>query len=154
MSRFVLARGDRAPAFTAETTDGTRSLDELLADGPLVLVFYVEDATPACTAQLGAFRDDYATVRELGATVLAVSADGMESHRAFADRAVLPFPLAADADLAIARAYGVVNLDDPQRTRRAVFVIGADGAILDARVPYQPSVGEQFAAMFGALGVG
>lgn len=146
--------GDRAPDFTVETTDGTRRLEALLADGPLVLVFYSEDATPACTTQLCAFRDDYDTLRDLGARVLAVSADDLESHHRFAERAEgLPFPLAADANLELARAYGVIDADDPRRSRRAVFVIGRDGAILEAIPHYQPTVPEQFASVFRALGL-
>jgi peroxiredoxin Q/BCP len=146
--------GGRAPDFTVDTTEGTRSLEALLTGGPLVLVFYSEDATPACTTQLCTFRDDYDTLRDLGATVLAVSADDIESHRSFEERVGgLPFPLAADANLEIARTFGVIDADDARRARRAVFVIGRNGAILEAIPHYQPTVPEHFAAVFRALGL-
>ena len=148
-----VAAGDQAPPFRVETTQGTRTLDELLADGPLVLAFYAEDATPTCTAQVCGFRDEHATLRELGANVLGVSADSLESHRRFLERlGGLPFPLAADLDLELARAYGVAD-DEGKRSRRAVFVIGADGVVLEANPNYQPQVMEQFAAVFRALGL-
>jgi peroxiredoxin Q/BCP len=145
------ARGERAPGFEAETTQGRVRLETLLHDGPLVLVFYVEDGTPACTAQLCAFRDEYQTLRELGARVLAVSTDGMGAHEAFARRNALPFVLATDVELQIARAYDVVD-EDGKHARRAVFVIGGDGTVLEALVPYQPGVADQFMAVFRALG--
>ena len=150
---MTIAAGERAPGFEVETTDGPVSLDSLLASGPLVLVFYVEDGTPACTAQLCAFRDEFATLRDLGAQVLGVSANGLGAHRQFAAHANLPFPLAADHDLALARAYGVVD-DDGRRSRRAVFVIGTDGVVALALVPYQPGVAGQFMAVFEALALG
>jgi peroxiredoxin Q/BCP len=148
-----IAVGDRAPSFIVETTEGFRTLDELIARGSLVLVFYVEDGTPACTAQLCAFRDEAETLAELGAQVLGVSTDDLRTHHAFAAHAALSFPLAADVDLALARAYGVLD-DSARRSRRAVFVIGRDGAVKAAVVPFQPAVGEQFQAVFEALGIG
>ena len=150
---MMVSAGDRAPAFSVETTDGARSLDELLADGALVLLFYTEDATPTCTAQVCGFRDEHEALRGLGANVLGVSADSLESHHRFVERiGGLPFPLAADAELALARAYGVVD-EEGKRSRRAVFVIGADGVVLEANPHYQPQVMEQFAAVFRALGM-
>jgi peroxiredoxin Q/BCP len=148
---MTIAAGDRAPSFTIETTEGTWTLEGLLVHGPLVLVFYVEDGTPACTAQLCAYRDEADTLALLGAQVLGVSSDGIEAHRAFAAREALPFPLAADVDLALARAYGVLD-DAGRRSRRAVFVIAQNGVVVQALVPYQPGVGEQFMAAFRALG--
>lgn len=145
--------GERAPDFSVETTEGPRTLDGLLAAGALVLVFYSEDATPTCTTQVASFRDEHPTLAELGAGVLAVSADTLESHRRFVERlGGLPFALAADPDLALARAYGVVD-EEGKRSRRAVFVIGADGTVLEANPHYQPQVMDHFAAVFRALGM-
>ena len=145
--------GDRAPAFSVDTTDGSRSLDSLLANGSLVLIFYTEDATPTCTTQVRSFSDEYETLQELGAGVLAVSADSLESHRSFVERlGGVPFPIAADPELELARAYGVVD-EEGKRSRRAVFVIGADGVVLEAAPNYHPQAMDQFAAVFRALGL-
>jgi peroxiredoxin Q/BCP len=150
---MTVSAGDRAPDFTVETTEGSRSLGDFLADGPLVLVFYSEDSTPTCTTQVSSFRDEYATLRDLGANVLAVSADTIESHQRFAERLEgVPFPLGADPDLELARAYDVVD-DEGKRSRRAVFVIGRDGIVTEAVQHYQPGVMDQFASVFRALGV-
>jgi peroxiredoxin Q/BCP len=145
--------GDRAPSFRVETTDGPRDLHTLLADGSLVLVFYTEDATPTCTQQVTSFSQEHETFAELGASVLAVSADSMESHERFAQRmGGLPFPLAADPDLELARAFGVVGKDGT-RSRRAVFVIDEEGVVREALLHYHPGAIDQFAAVFGALGL-
>ncbi len=145
--------GERAPELTVETTEGTRSLAELLAAGPLVLVFYSEDSTPLCAAQLGSFRDEHETLRELGAQVLAVSADSIEEHRRFAaGLGTVPFPLASDPALELARAYGVAD-EETRRSQRAVFVIASDGRVTSAQPFYQPGVADQFAAVFRALGL-
>lgn len=147
-----LAVGDLAPTFAVETTEGARILEGLLRDGPLVLLFYTEDATPMCTMQVCGFRDEFATLRDLGANVLAISADDLDSHRRFAAREALPFPLATDLGLQVARAYDALA-DDGKRARRAAFVIGTDGRILAANDHYQPQDMTQFAQVFEALGL-
>jgi peroxiredoxin Q/BCP len=144
--------GQPAPGFEVETTEGPRSLDGLLAEGPLVLLFYTEDATPLCTTQLRGFRDEFATIRELGANVLAVSSDDLASHERFAEAERLGFPLAVDPELELARLYDVVD-DDGRRARRAVFVIAADGTVAGANAHYQPQDMTQFAEVFTALGL-
>ena len=150
---MTLQAGDRAPDFTVETTEGARNLAELLVAGPLVLVFYFEDATPLCTQQVSSFSQEHETFGELGANILGVSADTLESHRRFIERlGGLPFPLAADPDLELARAFGVLH-EEGRRSRRAVFVIGQDGAILEAIPHYHPGAIDQFASVFSALGL-
>ncbi len=147
------APGDPAPRFTLPTTDGEVSLDGLTARGKVVLAFYAEDATPLCSTQVSMLKDDYDTVRELGASVLAVSADSLDSHRQFAERlGGLPFPLASDEDLTVARLYNVAN-EEAKRSGRAVFVIDEEGLITHAEPWFQPGNPAQFEAIFRALGL-
>ncbi len=147
------APGDPAPRFTLPTTDGEVSLDGLTAKGKVVLAFYAEDATPLCSTQLSMLKDDYDTVRELGASVLAVSADSLDSHRQFAERlGGLPFPLASDEDLTVARLYNVAD-EEAKRSGRAVFVIDEEGLITHAEPWFQPGNPAQFEAIFRALGL-
>ena len=146
-------QGEQAPDFTLPSTEGELRLRDLLQGGPVLLAFYFEDATPGCSTEIESLKDAHETLRELGASIVAISADSIESHRTFAERlGGLPFPLAADPDLELARAYGVVD-DEGKRSRRAVFVISADGVVLEANPNYQPQVMEQFAAVFRALGL-
>lgn len=73
----------------------------------LVLYFYPKDDTPGCTRQACTYRDNLDAFGENGASVLGVSADGLESHADFAAKLTLNFPLLVDADHALARALGV-----------------------------------------------
>jgi peroxiredoxin Q/BCP len=143
--------GERAPDFELPGTGGPVRLSEVLARGPVVLTFYQEDGTPACQSQLAAFRDDYDVVRELGASVLAVSVDPLSAHEAFAARLRPPFPLLADEDGAVARAYGVYD-PEQRRARRAVFVIDRDGTVRLSIPWYNPASADQYEQVFRALG--
>jgi peroxiredoxin Q/BCP len=146
--------GDSAPDFALPSTDGEVRLSERLRAGRVLLAFYCEDGTPTCSTQIAALKDAYDALRELGADVIAVSADGVESHRAFAERLDgLPFPLASDAALETARAYGVVAEDDARRSRRALFVIEQDGAVAYAADPFSPNNLPQFEGALRALGL-
>jgi peroxiredoxin len=147
----VLA-GRQAPDFSVDTDWGRLGLAGLLARGRLVLAFYYEDLTPTCSTQVSSLKEGFETLLELGAAVLAVSSDSLESHRLFCDRlGGLPFPLGSDPDLAMARAYGVID-DGGKRARRAVFVIGPDGKVILALPHYNPANLSQFEQVFLALG--
>ncbi len=145
--------GDQAPDFTLPSTKGDVRLSDLTARGKVLLAFYYEDATPLCSNEVSMLKDDYDVVRELEAEVVAVSADGMESHQAFAERlGDVPFPLASDEHLEAAKAYGVVD-DSGKRSKRALFVIEQGGKLLHAERWFQPGNPGQYEAVFRALGL-
>ncbi len=149
----MLEAGDQAPDFTLPSTKGDVRLSALTARGKVLLAFYYEDATPLCSNEVSMLKDDYDVVRELEAKVIAVSADGMESHQAFAERlGGVPFPLASDEHLEAAKAYGVVD-DSGKRSKRALFVIDRGGKLLHAERWFQPGNPAQYEAMFRALGL-
>jgi peroxiredoxin Q/BCP len=146
--------GDAAPDFTLPAIDGEVCLSDLLREGRLLLAFYFEDGTPTCSTEVAALKDAHDTLRELGANVVAVSADDVESHRAFAERlGGVPFALASDADLSAARAYDAVAEDDARRSRRALFVVEQDGTISYAANPFNPNSLSQLEEAFRALGL-
>lgn len=98
-------------------------------------------------------KDDYPIVREFGATVLAVSADSIESHRHFLERlGGAPFPLASDESLDLARAYGVAD-EEAKRANRAVFVIDETGMVTHSQPWFQPGNANQYQAVFAAIGL-
>lgn len=145
--------GEQAPDFTLPSTAGDLRLSDLTERSKVVLAFYYEDATPTCSNEIAMLRDDYELVRELGAEVVALSADSLASHAAFGERmGGLPFPLASDERLDAARAFDVVD-DARKRTRRAVFVIDRGGKILHAQRWFQPGNPAQYEAIFRALGL-
>jgi peroxiredoxin Q/BCP len=148
-----LAPGSKAPPFRLPSTQRDVSLDDLLLGGRrLVLAFFFEAGTPTCESEVALLRDSFDTLAELQANVLAVSADGLDTLAAFVERlGGLPFPLASDTSLETARAYGVIDEGDPRRSRRAAFVIDADGTLLLALPHFQPANLSQVEAIFTAL---
>jgi len=125
----TLKPGDKAPAFSAPSWDGTTvKLSGFSGHKSVVLFFYSRDNTSGCTREARALRDAAAELEKRSAVVIGVSADGVESHARFAANNELPFPLLADTDGKIAGAYGV--LKDTGRAERATFLIGKDGRLL------------------------
>lgn len=108
MSRDGVHVGDPAPDFSRTTATGEPlSLGDFRGRSEVVLFFYPKNNTPLCTAEACAFRDSFEAFREAGAEVIGVSADPDASHRQFADRHRLPFPLISDADGSLRARYGV-----------------------------------------------
>jgi peroxiredoxin Q/BCP len=93
----------------------------------VVLVFYPGDDTPVCTKQLNCYNNELAQFTDVGAQVLAVSAQDVASHDRFASKHGFQFPLLSDTDKAVAALYGTLGpLGFP---RRSVFVIDAAGVV-------------------------
>ena len=96
----------------------------------MVLVFYPADWSPVCGDQLALYNEVLPLFEEHQAQVLAISADGIWCHRAFAENRNLRFPLLADFEPkgAVARAYGVYDAK-AGTSKRALFVLDAEGII-------------------------
>jgi thioredoxin-dependent peroxiredoxin len=119
--------GDTAPSFTLPGTGGRQYSLSDFAGQVVVLVFYPGDDTPVCTRQLNSYNDDLSQFEGVGAQVLAISAQGVDSHERFAAKHGFAFPLLADTDKGVAGAYGTLGpLGFP---RRSVFVIDAQGVV-------------------------
>ena len=73
----------------------------------VILYFYPKDNTPGCTAEACNLRDNYDSLLKKGFSVIGVSADSEKSHKGFAEKYSLPFPLIADTSKKILNAYGV-----------------------------------------------
>ena len=104
-----LKAGDPAPDFAAPATDGSILRLEDFRGCKLVMYFYPMDSTPGCTKQACSLRDANAEIAARGAAILGVSAQGTESHQRFTEKFNLNFPLLADTDLTVAKAYGVAG---------------------------------------------
>lgn len=130
-----LKAGDRVPDDVTLRDGEGRSctLQNLHRPGRwLVVFFYPRDHTRVCTRQACGFRDRYAAFREAGADVIGISGDPPGSHREFATRHQLPFPLYSDPGNAARRRFGVPSflfwlpgratyVIDPQGVIRLVF---------------------------------
>jgi thioredoxin-dependent peroxiredoxin len=130
----MLKPGDTAPDVTAKDETGkTVKLSDLKGKS-VVLYFYPKDDTPGCTAEACSFRDNYAAVKKKGAVILGVSKDGAASHVKFKEKYDLPFPLLADEDLKVIKAYGAWGKKslygrEYMGVFRSTYVIGPDGKI-------------------------
>src|SRR5215468_10463127 len=124
------AAGSPAPAFSLPDQTGTPHTLASYAGKWLVLYFYPKDGTPGCTKEVCAFRDSIARVRAAGAEVVGVSVDDVDSHKKFAEQHQVPFPLLADSDKSVSRAYGVLTSKFGfQYSRRDTFVIDPQGKV-------------------------
>ena len=99
--------GDTAPDFTLTSQTGeTVTLSQFRGKKNVVLYFYPKDETPGCTREACTFRDSFELFTDLGAEVIGVSADTVESHKAFVAHYNLPFTLLSDMDNAVRKIYG------------------------------------------------
>jgi peroxiredoxin Q/BCP len=124
-----LKPGDKAPSFSALSWDGSLvKLSDFSGSKNVVLFFYVRDNTTGCIREARSLNDAVDELTKRSAVVIGVSTDGVESHERFAANNELTFPLLADPDGKIAKAYGVLR--ETGRAARATFLIGRDGTIL------------------------
>lgn len=144
--------GQPAPDFTLPSTQGPLTLSELTAAKKVLLAFYAEDNTPLCSSEIALLKEDYEILEQLGAQVIGISADSLESHQDFQKRlGGLPFALASDEKLEAACLYGVID-ESGKRSHRAIFVIDRGGTILHAVPWFQPGNPSQYEEIFQALG--
>jgi thioredoxin-dependent peroxiredoxin len=100
--------GDIAPDFTLPTQMGDNlALSEFFGKKNVVLYFYPKDETVGCTKEACSFRDNYEELTKLGAEVLGVSGQNVESHKSFASHYGLPFILLSDDANKVRQLYGV-----------------------------------------------
>lgn len=104
-----LKPGDPAPDFSGHSTEGQSVSLAAFRGRKLVLYFYPMDDTPGCTKQACSLRDANTDIAARGAAVLGVSAQDVESHQKFTSKYALNFPLLADTDQQVAKAYGVAG---------------------------------------------
>ena len=139
----MLEAGATAPDFTLPDQDGEEvSLSSLLGE-TIVLYFYPRADTPGCTTQACGVRDRGAEYKAANARVIGVSPDPVEAVAKFAGKFDLDFTLLADADHAVADAYGAwveksMYGKKYMGVQRATFIIGPDGKVAKVFPKMQP----------------
>lgn len=135
----MIEAGQPAPDFTLPDQNGNDVSLSDFAGSKLMLVFYPLDFSPTCTDQLSIYQEVLGQIEELGASVVGVSVDSTFCHRAFSDQLGLSMPLLADFHPKgqMSRAYGVYR-EDLGSDRRALILIGEDGAVLWTHEATQP----------------
>lgn len=131
----VLEAGDEAPDFTAPAALGgepfTFSLADALAKGPVVLYFYPKAFTSGCTVEAKAFADATPRFRELGATVIGVSSDDIDTLKRFSVEACRnEFAVAADEQSKVIKAYDAASSFFRNTASRVSYVIDTSGKIV------------------------
>ncbi|AFZ14851.1 alkyl hydroperoxide reductase/ Thiol specific antioxidant/ Mal allergen [Crinalium epipsammum PCC 9333] len=124
---MALTVGTTAPEFTAKDTNGNTVSLSNLAGKKVVLYFYPKDDTPGCTKQACSFRDNYSAYQGKDIVVLGISKDDETSHQKFTEKYNLPFPLLADVDGSIIKAYDV---DGGGYAKRVTYVVDENGKII------------------------
>ncbi|MBO9353713.1 redoxin domain-containing protein [Bordetella petrii] len=141
--RAELPAGAPAPDFSAPASLGgqvfTFKLAQALAQGPVVLYFYPAAFTQGCTIEARNFAEATDDYKALGATVIGVSADDIETLKKFSvSECRSKFAVAADGDQSIMKAYDAVHDKRPEYAKRVSYVIAPDGKVLYSYTDMNP----------------
>lgn len=156
--------GDRAPDFELPGTGGRTYRLADYRGRKLILAFYPGDATTVCTKQFCSYRDEGDRVDQLGAEVLGISPQSLESHEHWVKEQELNVPLLADVDLAVSRSYGVTGWIGPlgrlaglkdtpggRYVMRSIFIVDEQGIVRHRQVSRTGSSYESVADLERAL---
>ena len=130
----MLAPGAPAPHFALPDQSGAIQDAKALKGKRYLVYFYPKDSTPGCTVQACGIQSDLSRFNKLGIPVFGVSMDSVASHRKFADKYALAFPLLADTERSLIAAYGVwieksMYGKQYMGISRSSFLIGSNGKI-------------------------
>ncbi len=127
----MATEGSRAPEFSLQGSDGRQHTLSEFRGKYLVLYFYPKDDTPGCTTEAKCFNGSLTRIRALGAEIVGISNDGIESHNKFKEKYSLAFLLLSDPESRVIKAYdsfgnkGVFGMG----TLRNTFVVDREGKI-------------------------
>ncbi|MEI7801531.1 MAG: thioredoxin-dependent thiol peroxidase [Bacteroidota bacterium] len=132
---MALEAGDKAPAFSGTDQNGNKISLKDFAGKKLILFIYPEDDTPTCTATACNLRDNFGELKKKGFQIVGLSADDQDSHKRYADKFSLSFPLIADTSKKILNdyeAWGEKNLYGHKFIGiiRKTYIIDEQGVIL------------------------
>lgn len=127
----MLKIGDQLPNISLPNQNGdTISLTDFVGKKHLVVYFYPKNNTKVCSAQACSFRDSYEVYQELGAEVIGISHDTVDSHAKVSNNRSLPFILLSDPKRKAMKAFGVPSQLFGLFTKRVTFVIDKKGQII------------------------
>jgi len=123
--------GSAAPGFNLQDQNGDwHDLSDYQGSW-LAIYFYPKDDTPGCTTEACNFRDNIYAFKAIGASVIGISVDDVDSHKEFSDKYKLPFVLLADPDGSTADAYGVLRDWKLMKiASRESFIVNPEGIII------------------------
>lgn len=126
--------GDIVPDYLGTDENGNEIRVQDFAGKKLVLYFYPKDSTPGCTQEACNLRDNYERMLAKGYAVVGVSVQDAKSHKKFIEKHNLPFPLIADTEMELNKAFGVWGEKSMfgkkyMGTLRTTFVINEEGIV-------------------------
>lgn len=126
--------GDKVPDYLGTDENGNEIRVQDFAGKKLVLYFYPKDSTPGCTQEACNLRDNYEKMLTKGYAVVGVSVQDAKSHKKFIEKHQLPFPLIADTEMELNKAFGVWGEKSMfgkkyMGTLRTTFVINEEGIV-------------------------
>jgi thioredoxin-dependent peroxiredoxin len=130
MSELIM--GSTVPSFTGVTTEGEPIHEKTYSGKWLVLYFYPRDNTPGCTTEAQDFQRLLPEFEQAGAAIVGVSNDNVASHARFSTKQGLTFPLIADTEQTVSRAFDVIREKKMygktfEGIERSTFLIAPDG---------------------------
>lgn len=117
----------QAPDFTLADQDGNERKLSDFRGKKVILAFYPFDFSPVCTVEFGCFEQDFGRLNNLNAQVLGISVDSKYSHKEFANKLKLNFPLLSDFNREVCRLYGTLRPEG--FSERAYFILDAQGMV-------------------------
>ena len=119
--------GHQAPDFALVDQDGTETKLSDFKGKNIILAFYPFDFSPVCTVEFGCFNDDLSKLNDLNVQVLGISVDSKYSHKEFANKLGLDFPLLSDFNREVCKLYGTLRKEG--FSDRAYFIIDSKGIV-------------------------
>ena len=130
----MIEEGKTAPAFSLVSAEGEKVSLASYKGKSLVIYFYPKDDTPGCTREAQAFNLALPKLAKLGAAVVGISKDTVETHCKFRDKYALKFPLLSDPERKVIEAYGAWGEKNNYGKKsmgivRTTVIVGADGKV-------------------------
>jgi len=130
----MIEEGDKVPRFELKDADGRTVKSSDFRGRKHALYFYPKDFTPGCTTEADEFSKDYSKFKQAGIEVIGISPDDVGSHRRFCDKMGIRFPLLADTEKEVSKAFGVWGLKkfmgrEYMGVARSTFLVDEKGRI-------------------------
>ncbi|MBM3905317.1 MAG: thioredoxin-dependent thiol peroxidase [Thaumarchaeota archaeon] len=103
----MLEEGEKVPSFELHDANGETVKSSEFKGKKFVVYFYPRDFTPGCTIEADEFSKEYKKFQKIGATIIGISTDSVESHKKFVDKMNIPYVLLSDPESEVSKKFGV-----------------------------------------------